>query len=79
MRRWIGFLGSWALLVLALGLASFAFAGEWINMRDMQRLDRVAMIDEMIRARSGNTTENLRVTQQQPLHECVSGTNDQDA
>ena len=28
MKRWIGFLGSWALLVLALGLAAFAIAGE---------------------------------------------------
>ena len=34
MKRWIGFLGSWALLVLALGLASFAIAGETINIRD---------------------------------------------
>jgi lipoprotein-anchoring transpeptidase ErfK/SrfK len=69
MRRWIGFLGSWALLVLALGLASFAFAGEWINMRDLRRLDRVAMIDQMIRARSGDTAANLRVTQQQRASE----------
>ncbi len=62
MPRWIGFLGSWALLVLALGLASFAVAGEWINIRDSRRLDRLAMIDELIAQRSGNNATHLRQT-----------------
>ena len=62
MRRWIGFLGSWALLVLALGLASIAVAGEWINVRDERRLDRAAMIDQMIAERSGNKAGELRQT-----------------
>src|SRR5437899_7182359 len=62
MPRWVGFLGSWALLVLALGLASFAVAGEWINVRDIRRLDRVAMIDEMIAERSGARAGQLRQT-----------------
>jgi len=62
MPRWVGFLGSWALLVLALGLASFAVAGEWINVRDIRRLDRVAMIDEMIAERSGDRAGQLRHT-----------------
>jgi lipoprotein-anchoring transpeptidase ErfK/SrfK len=65
MPRWIGLLGSWALLVLALGLASFAVAGEWINIRDDRRLDRVAMIDEMIAERTGNKAGQLRQTAQQ--------------
>src|SRR5256885_1645390 len=60
MKRWIGFLGSWALLVLALGLASFAVAGEVINMRDARRLDRVAMIDRMIAERTGGKAAELR-------------------
>jgi lipoprotein-anchoring transpeptidase ErfK/SrfK len=60
MPRWVGFLGSWALLVLALGLASFALAGEWINMRDLRRLDRVALIDQMIAERTGNKAGELR-------------------
>jgi len=64
MPRWIGFLGSWALLVLALGLASFAIAGEVINLRDQRRIDRVAVIDQMIRERSGNKAEELRETEQ---------------
>ena len=62
MPRWIGFLGSWALLALALGLASIAVAGEWINMRDLRRLDRVAMIDELIAERTGNKAGSLRQT-----------------
>jgi lipoprotein-anchoring transpeptidase ErfK/SrfK len=60
MKRWIGFLGSWALLVLALGLAAFAIAGESINMTDERRLDRVAAIDKMIAERGGNKANELR-------------------
>src|SRR5438477_4351976 len=64
MPRWIGLLGSWALFVLALGLASFAAAGEWINLRDKRRIERVAMIDQMLRERTGNKAEVLRTQQQ---------------
>ncbi len=60
MPRWVGFLGSWAFLVLGLGLASFAVAGEWINVRDLRRLDRLAVIDQMIAERSGNKAGKLR-------------------
>ena len=62
MKRWIGFLGSWALLVLALGLASFAIAGEVINVRDLRRLDRVGMIDRLIAERNGHKADALRAT-----------------
>lgn len=48
------------MLVLALGLASFAVAGEWINMRDAKRLDRVAVIDKMIEERTGGKADQLR-------------------
>jgi lipoprotein-anchoring transpeptidase ErfK/SrfK len=65
MRRWIGFLGSWALLVLALGLASFAIAGEVINTRDSKRLDRVAVVDQMIAQRTGNKAGELRSSAEQ--------------
>ena len=60
MPRWVGFLGSWAILVLSLGLASFAVAGELINIRDLRRLDRLAVIDQMIADRSGNKAGELR-------------------
>jgi lipoprotein-anchoring transpeptidase ErfK/SrfK len=62
MKRWIGFLGSWAFLVLALGLAAFAIAGEAINIRDEQRLDRVAIIDRMLSERLGSKANALRDT-----------------
>jgi len=65
MRRILGLLGSWALLVLALGLATFAVAGEWINLRDQRRIDRVAVIDELIRERTGDKAQKLRDAQQQ--------------
>src|SRR6476659_4214793 len=65
VKRWIGYLGSWALFVLALGLASFAAAGEWINLRDARRLDRVALIDQMIAERNGQSVDTLRQTAQQ--------------
>ena len=65
MRRWIGYLGSWALFVLALGLASFAVAGEWINLRDARRLDRVAMIDQLIAERRGDSVGALQQTANQ--------------
>ena len=62
MKRWIGFLGSWALLVLAFGLAAFAIAGETINLREERRLDRLAAIDKMIAERTGSKAEALRGT-----------------
>jgi lipoprotein-anchoring transpeptidase ErfK/SrfK len=60
MPRWVGFLGSWALLVLALGLAAFAVAGESINHRDLRWLDRVAIIDQMIAERGVGKGGELR-------------------
>jgi hypothetical protein len=60
MKRWIGFLGSWALLVLALGLAAFAIAGETININDERRLDRVAAIDRMIAERGSSKAGVIR-------------------
>src|ERR1700716_195138 len=62
MPRWVGYLGSWALLVLAFGLAAFAIAGESINMRDIRRLDRAALIDQMIAERTGTKAGKLRET-----------------
>ena len=53
MPRWVGFLGSWAVLILALGLAAIAIAGETINIRDARRLSRIEVIDQMIDERLG--------------------------
>jgi L,D-transpeptidase catalytic domain len=62
MKRILGLLGSWALLVLALGLAAFAIAGETINIREERRLDRVAEIDKLIAERTGSKADVLRGT-----------------
>lgn len=62
MPRWVGLLGSWAMLALSLGLAAFAIAGETINMRDERRLDRLAMIDSMIADRVDSKSGKLRET-----------------
>lgn len=62
MSRWVGFLGSWAMLTLSLGLAAFAIAGEAINLRDERKLDRLATVDQLIAervdAKSGKLREN---------------------
>jgi lipoprotein-anchoring transpeptidase ErfK/SrfK len=48
MPRWIGLLGSWALLVLGLGLVVYAVAAEAITLSDARKLHRVATIDREI-------------------------------
>ena len=72
MTRWIGFLGSWALLVLALGLAAIAATGEWINIRDERHLDRVDVIEQMIAERSGNRGQKLRTDTEQSAAEVTA-------
>jgi len=67
--RIIGLLGSWALFVLAIGLTAFAVAGETINIRDSRRLDRIATIDSLIAARTGNAAEKLRAAASQRAQE----------
>src|SRR3954449_6877370 len=62
MKRILGLLGSWALLVLALGLTAFAVAGETINIREERRLDRAAEIDKLIAERTGSKADVLRGT-----------------
>jgi lipoprotein-anchoring transpeptidase ErfK/SrfK len=51
MPRWVGLLGSWALLVLGIGLGTYAVAAETINVSDAARLNRVRTIDAMIEER----------------------------
>lgn len=45
MPRWVGLLGSWALLVLGLGIVGYAVAAEAITMTDARKLNRVRTID----------------------------------
>jgi hypothetical protein len=60
MPRWIGLLGSWAFFALAAGVASFALAGEWINIQDTQRLRRMRTVDELIAERNAARLAGLR-------------------
>ncbi len=62
MPRWIGLLGSWALLVLGLGLAAFGAAGEWINMRDASRLQKFEQIDKLIAEHSSGKVAELQAS-----------------
>lgn len=48
MPRWAGLLGSWALLVLGIGLFTYAAAAEVITLNDARRLGRIQMIDRII-------------------------------
>ncbi|HEX7190238.1 MAG TPA: hypothetical protein VF381_01595, partial [Thermoanaerobaculia bacterium] len=62
MPRWIGLLGSWALFVLGAGLLAIAAIGESINVHDLHRLDRVKLIDQLIRERDTDKATALRST-----------------
>src|SRR4051812_27142457 len=53
MPRWIGLLGSWALLVLGVGLLAYAVAAEAITITDQRKLQRVEMIDRVIHQNIG--------------------------
>lgn len=48
MPRWVGLLGSWALLVLGLGVFGYAVAANAITMSDAKKFKRVEVIDGLI-------------------------------
>lgn len=48
MPRWVGLLGSWALLVLGLCVLGYAVAAEAITIADARKLHRVATVDRAI-------------------------------
>lgn len=48
MPRWIGLLGSWALLVLAVAVLGYAVAAEALTLSDARKLHRVETIDRMV-------------------------------
>lgn len=60
MPRWVGLLGSWALLVLGLGLATYAVAAEAITISDTAKLRRVRTIDRMIEEKIGERLDRLK-------------------
>ncbi len=48
MKRSLGFLASWALLIVALAVCSIAVAAETINLREMRLFQRFAIVDELM-------------------------------
>ena len=60
MPRWIGLLGSWALLVLGIGVLGYAVAAEGITMSDATKLRRVRTIDRMIEDHARQQVEQLQ-------------------
>ncbi|MGZ5432133.1 MAG: L,D-transpeptidase [Thermoanaerobaculia bacterium] len=65
MPRWIGLLGSWALLVLGLGILGYAVAAEAITISDARKLHRVETIDRMIQQQIQQQLAELQKTMSQ--------------
>jgi lipoprotein-anchoring transpeptidase ErfK/SrfK len=62
MPRWVGLLGSWALLVLGLGIVGYATAQESITMSDARKLNRVRTIDMLMEEQIRKQVEQLQQT-----------------
>ena len=60
MRRWLGLLGSWALLVLAVSVLGYAVAAEAITVNDARKLRRVRFIDREIEEQVKKQVEALQ-------------------
>lgn len=60
MKRWIGLLGSWALLILAIGIGGVAIAAEWINIKESKRFARFEQIDKLLDEKHSGTMQRLR-------------------
>ena len=65
MPRWVGLLGSWALLVLAVGILGYAVAAEAITFADARKLRRVEAIDRMIEQQVGVQIDQVRQSMSQ--------------
>ena len=65
MPRWVGLLGSWALLVLGIGILGYAVAAEAITVTDATRLRRVRMIDQMIAEKVQNQVDEMQKSMSQ--------------
>jgi lipoprotein-anchoring transpeptidase ErfK/SrfK len=65
MPRWVGLLGSWALLVLGLGILGYAVAAEAITMTDARKLNRVRTIDMLMEEQIAKQVELLQKTMSQ--------------
>jgi lipoprotein-anchoring transpeptidase ErfK/SrfK len=62
MPRWVGLIGSWAMLVLAICVIGYAVAAEAITISDTRKLERVETIDRMI---ANQVTQQVEAVQKQ--------------
>jgi lipoprotein-anchoring transpeptidase ErfK/SrfK len=53
MKRMLGFLASWALLIAGLGVCSIAIAAETMNLREMRRFRRYEIVDDLLEKNRG--------------------------
>jgi lipoprotein-anchoring transpeptidase ErfK/SrfK len=60
MPRWIGLLGSWALLVLGLGVLGYAVAAEAITISDARKLKRIDTVDRAIEHQTARQLEAVQ-------------------
>jgi lipoprotein-anchoring transpeptidase ErfK/SrfK len=65
MPRWVGLLGSWALLVLGLSVFGYAVAAEAITLTDARKLQRVRTIDRLIEQQVEEQVATLQKTMSQ--------------
>jgi lipoprotein-anchoring transpeptidase ErfK/SrfK len=65
MPRWVGLLGSWALLVLGVGILGYAVAAEAITVSDARKLERVETIDRLIQQQIKQQVADLQKTMTQ--------------
>lgn len=60
MKRWIGLIASWALLVLGVGLLAWAVAAETLNVHEAAKYRRYDRIEEMIQEMRQQRLDELR-------------------
>ncbi len=60
MRRTLGFLASWALLIVALAVCTIGIAGEALNLREVRRFRRYAVVDELMERNKAAALSALR-------------------
>lgn len=60
MKRSLGFLASWALLIVALAVCAIGIAAQTMNFREVQRFRRFDLVDELIERQKGAALAALR-------------------
>lgn len=72
MPRWVGLLGSWALLVLGAGLVVYAAAANAITLSDARRLKRIETIDRAIQNQIAQQIDRMQQSMSQSTNQVAS-------